>query len=353
MSRHDGRTEQPTARRLRQAREQGQVARSQEPAVAASLLMGVLVVAAVGPTTWTTWELQVARLLTLRTSVDDLSGDVGSLAAAMAVVGIVPFLVGAVLAGLAAGVPQVGLRPRPKLLVPKWSRVGPKAGLNRLKPSVAGWELARSTVKLGALAALLWGPVSAWTDTVQRGWTFAGGIAATAEMLTTLLIRALGIALVVAAADYLWNRRRTARDLRMTKDEVRREVKDQMGDPLMRSRRAERARHLSRNRMMAAVGEADVVVTNPTHLAVALRYTPTEPAPRVVAKGADRMAARIRGEARRHGVGVVEDVGLARALFRRCRPGDFVPHTLYEAVAVVLATAYRRGRTRPGARVLA
>jgi flagellar biosynthetic protein FlhB len=181
-----------------------------------------------------------------------------------------------------------------------------------------------------------------WQDRVHEGWTFQSGISATGEILATIFVRVIAVSAAVAVADYLWNRRKLMRDLRMTKDEVRREAKDQMGDPLMRSRRAERGRQLSRNRMLAGVAQADVVITNPTHLAVALKYSPSEPAPRVVAKGADHAAAKIRAEARRYGILVTEDKPLARALFRRVRQGEYVPQALFEAVAVVLAIVYRR-----------
>src|SRR5690606_2260219 len=128
------------------------------------------------------------------------------------------------------------------------------------------------------------------------------------------------------------------------------EAKQTEGDPLVKAQRRRRAQELSRNRMLREVAGADVVVTNPTHLAVALRYRDGEPAPRVVAKGADRLAAKIRKIAYRNGILVTEDKPLARALYRRCKVGAFIPGALYEAVAVVLAVAYRR---YGGARVAA
>jgi flagellar biosynthetic protein FlhB len=145
-------------------------------------------------------------------------------------------------------------------------------------------------------------------------------------------------------ADYLVTRVRTKRSLRMTRRELLQEHKEMEGDPLVRMQRRRRHRELSRNRMIADVATADVVITNPTHLAVALRYRPGEPAPRVVAKGAGRLAQRIRRVAYRHGILVREDPPLARAIYGRCRVGQFIPPALYEAVAIVLAVAYRRRR---------
>jgi flagellar biosynthetic protein FlhB len=111
---------------------------------------------------------------------------------------------------------------------------------------------------------------------------------------------------------------------------------------MIRAKRRQRASEMSRNRMLRDVAMADVVVTNPTHLAIALRYSDGDAAPRVVAKGADHLAAKIRGIAYRSGVQVIEDKSLARALYRRVRIGGYVPAALFEAVAIVLATAYRR-----------
>ena len=132
----------------------------------------------------------------------------------------------------------------------------------------------------------------------------------------------------------------------MSKQELKEEYKSSEGDPMVRSARRQRAREMSRNRMIFDVATADVVVTNPTRLAIALKYEDDEPAPRVVAKGANRLAAKIRTEARRNGVPVIEDKPLARALFRRIKIGHFIPGNLFEAVAAVLAVAYRRKARR-------
>ena len=342
MSRNDGKTEQPTPRRLREARDEGQIARSQEVGVAVSLIAALMVGLAVGPTVWRLWLQQMAMLLSLDVTGAGLRTQVTSTAAQMLIAVVAPFAFASVLAGVAGSVVQVGAQIKPKAARPKLSRAAPKAGLQRLKPSTSLWELGRTAIKLALVTAAVWSPLMSWQSHIERGWTFQSGLAATGDILATVFVRVIAVAAAVAVADYLWNRRKLMRDLRMTKDEVRREMKDMMGDPLLRSRRTERARQLSRNRMLAGVAQADVVIINPTHLAVALKYVPSEPAPRVVAKGADHAAAKIRAEARRHGITVTQDVPLARALFRRVRQGEYVPQALFEAVAVVLATVYRR-----------
>src|SRR5690606_8476800 len=159
----------------------------------------------------------------------------------------------------------------------------------------------------------------------------------------------IGLALVVIAAlDYLYQRFEYERSLRMTRQELKEELKELEGDPLLRSRIRRRQRELASRRMMQEVPKADVVITNPVHLAVALRYdAATMEAPVVVAKGAGYVARRIREVAMEHGVVVVEDVWLARTLYQSADIGDPIPENLYRAVARVLAFAYRVGRRRP------
>lgn len=349
MGRFDGKTEKATPQRRQKARSEGTVARSQEVGVAVSLVAAVLALRVFGGEAIGVAAEETRALLAV--PVTDLSelGGAGRAAGRMIVALSGPILAAAVLAALVAGVSQVGFRITPKAAQPKLSHVSPKKGLERLKPSRAGWELLRTALKLGLLVAIVWAPLQAWPTLVAQGSNLDGGIAATLGQTWSVLVRATALAAVIAAADYAWNRHRTGKELRMSKEEVRREHKDSEGDPLVRAQRRRRQSELSRNRMLRDVATADVVVTNPTHLAVALRYADGAPAPLVVAKGADRMAARIRAIAYRHGVTVTEDKSLARALYRRCRLGQYVPAALYEAVAVVLAIAYRRRGFLPAA----
>jgi len=157
-----------------------------------------------------------------------------------------------------------------------------------------------------------------------------------------LLVRVAGAFVVVAVADYVFQRREHEKNLRMTKYELREEHKRTEGDPLVRSRIRERQRAMSRHRMMQAVKKATVVVTNPVEVAVALRYDPRRiPAPVVVAKGRRLIAARIRAEARKHGVPIVPSPELARALYRSVPLGRQIPPELYQTVAEIIAFVYR------------
>lgn len=340
MGRFDGKTEKATPQKRQKARRDGTVARSQEVGVAASLLAMVLALRAFGAHGVDTLTAETRSLFTSASSTMPFQ-QVGVSAGRMLLSLLVPIVGVATFAALASGFGQVGFRITPKAVKPKLSNLSPKKGLQRLAPAKAGWELGRTAIKLGLLIAIVWVPLRRWVESPEAR-SLDTGLAETTAQVWALLLSVTGLAVVIAAADYGWNRYRTAKELRMSKDEVRRENKDSEGDPLVRGHRRRRAQELSRNRMLSDVATADVVVTNPTHFAVALRYADDEAAPRVVAKGTNLVAAKIRDLAHRNGVLVTENKPLARALYRRCKVGQYVPGALYEAVAVVLALAYRR-----------
>lgn len=331
-------TEKPTARRLREAKRRGSVARSPEMATAASLMTSVVALRVLAPGAARTVAAETRALFAEAGTIEPLAalGRAGGM-----ILSALPFAALALVLGVVASVAQTGLILAGEAAKPKLSHLSPRRGLERLKPGPATWDLVRTILKLGLLAAVVWGPVA---DAVGR--TAVGGDLGDvlSELLSTLdavLLRAALVAALVAAADYGIARHRHRRSLMMTRQEVRQEMKDEEGDPLARGRRRRRALELTRNRIIN-VAAADVVVTNPTHYAVALVYRPPESAPRVVAKGTNGKAAEIRRMAHRHGVPVIENRPLAQALFRRVRVGRHIPAALYEAAAVVLAEAYRR-----------
>lgn len=342
MAKQDDRTEKATPRRRQDARRKGTVAQSKEVAVALSLLVALLGVQILGPGAANTLRDQTMLLLGTSGTHTELPRDLLG-EATTGMLGILPAFLGlALLAGLFAGLGQVGFLFAAEAVRPKLSNLSPKRGLERLKPGPALWELLRSSLKLGLLFLLLLGPVRTWMETIGVRKNLEGMLGDTRAQLMGILWRVVLLAAVIAAADYAWNRWRTAKQLRMSKQDVKREHREQEGDPLIRSARRQRALAMSRNRMITAVRDADALVTNPTHFAVALKYEPDTAAPKVTAKGADKLALRMRREAFRCGVTVTEDKPLARELYRRCKPGQYVPAALYEAVALVLAVAYRR-----------
>lgn len=325
------------------------MARSQEVAVAGSFLALVVTMAIAGGPMVHRTMAEMRTVLIGATSVDAL-GSIGRQALTLAAILAGPFLFAAMVTGIGAGVAQVGVRFNVKLAKPKAKNLALKRGIERLRPAVASWELARSILKLSAVAAVVWPTLSAWRDHLANDRTLAGAIDRLTGVYGGVLLRATILALLIAIADYAYQRRRTTQKIMMSRQDIRREFRDSEGDPILRATRRRRQTELSRNRMLHDVASADVVLANPVHLAVALRYDPDEGAPRIVAKGADVVAERIRLIARRHGVPITTDIPLARALFRQCRIGQYVPSALYEAVAVVLAEAYRRTRRTPGTR---
>lgn len=352
MSQKDGRSEKATPQRKRKARDEGQVARSQEVAVAGSFLalVGTLAIGGRAMVERTMGELRT--FLGTAGSEQAMAG-AGSRALSMIVVLCVPFLAAAVVTGIASGAAQVGVKFNLKLAKPKAKHLSLKKGLDRFKPATATWELARSVLKLSAVAAVVWPTMSRWRDHLATDRTLAGGIERLTGAYGGIIVRAAILALVIAAADYAFQRHKNNKQMMMSRADIKREFRDSEGDPHQKAARRRRAAELSRNRMLSDVATADVLVTNPTHLVVALRYDPGEGAPRVIAKGADKVADKIKAVARRHGVPITPDLPLARALYRHCKVGAHVPSTLYEAVAVVLAAAYRRTGRGPGSRVRA
>jgi flagellar biosynthetic protein FlhB len=335
------RTQKPTPKRKRQARRRGQIARSPEVAVAASLLGGVLTLRFFAPAATRHFLATTSNLLGSAGGVTHPS--VGAVALDLAASAALPFLLVAVVMAVASGVAQTGFALAPEAAKPKLSNLSWRRGVQRLKPSNGGWDGLRTLIKLGVLTLAAWPVITSGLPRLLSGHNLGAGLDTTSNLAWSLLIRTALAALAVAAVDYTIARIKNTRSLRMSHQEVRQDYREAEGDPLVRGQRRRRMAEMSRNRILS-VATADVVVTNPTHFAVALAYNKGERAPRVVAKGSNGLAARIRKDAARHGIPVIENKPLARALFRRVKVGHLVPTALFEAVAVVLATAYRRRR---------
>jgi len=326
------RTEQPTVKHRKEVREKGKVARSSELGAWASLLaVAVLFPKLAG--------LAANRVDSFFRSVIDSVAH-PTTTAALAALPIVLVCTGI---GVLFSFAQVGLRFTPKALTPQFSRVSPRTGFSKIFSSQGAWSLGKTLVKLCILAGMGYVLLHQLMGSLLGGGTLplptTLGIAGAS---TSAQMRNIGVvALLVAAGDYAFQRRSYQQGLRMTKQEVKDENRRNDGSPEVRRALRSKARQLSRMRMMAAVASADVVVTNPTHFAVAIAYDrKKDRAPRVVAKGADIVAARIRGRAAEHGVPVVENPVLARTLHASCQVDDVVPAALYTAVARLLAFVY-------------
>src|SRR5690606_26538006 len=341
-------TEAPTPRRREDARRKGQIARSAEVGTACVLLGAAGVVQFGG------------RVLGLDL-VAILGGSFGTAsvppvgvdatAAWLRGVGwivlgaIAPVVLGISGLVLALGAVQGRGTLTMKPLEPDWSRLAPHKNLRRLfgvRPLV---ELAKSVLKLCIVAVAIYLAIGgAWSEILALPQQAPGAVLGIVHRLATRLFLTAGLAfLALAAADYFYQLWEHERGLRMTKEEVKQELKDTEGDPMIRSRMRALGRSLARRRMMAEVPTADVVVTNPTHIAVALRYDPSvAAAPIVVAMGERKLAQRIKEIALAAGVPVIENRPLARALLATGRIGLPIPPDLYVAVAEVLAFVIRQ-----------
>ncbi|MCL6515622.1 flagellar biosynthesis protein FlhB [Alicyclobacillus sp.] len=341
------RTERATPRRRQEVRRQGRIPHSPELSGAVALLAGVLALVAFGAQVWNQAIDAMASGLSAAVPLDWTPKAVSAifLGLALRVAKMVLPVAGiALLAGMAAAFAQVGPLFVPRLLVPDAGRVNPLAGIRRLWSARTLVEAAKSVAKLTLVGAVAYAAAKGAAESVARlgGVDPAGVPGAIGREAGRLAVEIAAALAAIAALDWIWQRFSFERSIRMTRQEVKDEFRQQEGDPQIRQRIRQQARALAMRRMMQNVPKADVVVTNPTHFAVALRYdAKTMSAPRVVAKGQDELALRIRSIARSHGVPVVENRPLAQTLYRRVEVDEAIPRELYRAVAEVLAYVYR------------
>ncbi len=343
------RTERPTAKRRKEMREEGNVARSTELGGWAALLFVASFLPQLGGAI-TSRLLSFMQMTSDAMAHPDAEKAVGLIGNGLATAAeaAVPALLFAGVLAIAIAVTQVGLVFAPKAMRMKFSRISPKSGFSRIYSSQGLWTLGKTMLKLVTLAFVGYLIIHRFVGGMLGGGTLplqATLIAASSTI--TQLMRFIGFsALVIAGADYYFERRKHQQDLRMTKQEVKKEFRENEGSPEMRRAQKSKARALSRQQIMAAVARADVVVTNPTHFAVAIAYdSSTDRAPRVVAKGADFNAVAIRERAKSCRVAIVENPPLARTLHATCEVDDVIPPQLYAAVAQLLAFVYSLSST--------
>ncbi|WP_091608054.1 EscU/YscU/HrcU family type III secretion system export apparatus switch protein [Arthrobacter koreensis] len=332
------RSEAATPKRMKEVREKGQLSRSDD----LTAWVGVGAAAAMMPATISRGADKGAESLI---RVDSLASNPSPEAAlrmfeqgagGLAYV-IGPMLAVVMVAVLATAAVQGGIHF--KKFKGKYEQFDLVKGTKRVFGGQAIWNGVKALLKTAVVGLVLYAVI----QNLMPALMTAGGMSITALVaeagggVATLLQFAVAAGLALAAADIMMVMRRNRKRTRMTKKEVKDENKNTDGDPLIKSQRRSRQLAMSRNRMMAAVGDSDVVLLNPTHVAVALKYEPGKSAPRVVAKGSGTIAARIREEAEAKGVPMVRDVPLARALHSACELGQEIPVELYNAVARVLA----------------
>ena len=345
------RSEQPTAKRREEARREGRIAVSRELPGALVLLGSLGVYGMAGGHAFSEAVRHFERGLSSLPAADLTQNGVLArfLDAAIAGVAIAwPFLVVPAVIAVAVGVLQSGGALSMTPVTPKWNRIDPWQGFGRILSARGAVDVLRAVLKLAVVGTIAYLTLRGEWESLTIVGEDGLGMAALGRVVWALWLR-IGLAfLLIAGLDYGYQWWQHEKGLRMSKDEVRRESKELEGSPQMRAHMRALQRQVAKRRMMADVRQADVVLRNPTHFAVALRYDAAKMrAPKVVAKGERLVAQRIIEEAARHDVPVVENPPLARALFRAVKIGREVPNDLYRAVAEVLAYVYAlRGRPR-------
>lgn len=345
-------TEKATPKRREEARKRGQVARSQEVNTGLGLLMVFAMLAFMG--SWLLSGFMAVMEGSLRDagSSDRLTPtaawDVMMAAGLDGLRMVAPFAVAGLIVGVLASALQVPPKITPEVLKPRFSVISPKSGFKRLFSLRSGVRTVKDLLKIALTGAVAYAVLKAAIPDLM---TLMGAPPGMSLVVVSGLVMKVGFAIVavyivIAVADLLYERWQHERDLRMTRDEVKREFKDQDLGPEVKAQMKRRQREMAVRRMMSDVPDADVVITNPTHYAVALKYAKAFPAPKVVAKGADNVAFRIIATAREHGVTVREAPPLARSLFAAAEVGQYIPADAFGAVAEILAHVYTTtGRT--------
>lgn len=343
MAKNDA-TEAPTEKRKREARKEGRIARSMELTSWLSVIVGLSMLPVVAKNEQAAFQEAFARLA--NPDAEPLSKTLGivlwkGLSAAL------PLFLAVWGSVLAVTVAQVGFVLTGKPLKPKAERLNPLKNVKRIVGVRGAVELLKQTGKGVVIVLLMWGVVKGASEAlVSRGGEEAVSQMAYVYARLAAAVRTVAVfGLILAVLDYGYQKWQLRRDMRMTKQEIRDELRQSEGDPLVKQRIRQLQREMARRRMMADVKTATTVIVNPTRIAVALRYRPgVDVAPVVVAKGRGAIARKIRETAIESRVPVVRSIQLARALEKSCEIGDEVPASLFNAVARVLAFLARVGR---------
>lgn len=341
----DDKTEEPTAKKRSDARKKGQVARSQELNAAFVLLIGFLTLRVL-------WEYiygniaqytiyiysHLAQSVTIEGLMELFIGIMIVLAKT-----VLPIMLAILIIGLAVNLFQVGFMFSTEQLEFKLDKLNPINGFGRIFSKRSLVELFKSIFKIIVIGYFLYLYLKDQIPLLPQFIFFdlPQSLATAADIIFTMAFQVVGVIMLMAAADYAYQKWQMTQDLKMSKQEVKDEYKQTEGDPQIKGKIRQKQRQMAMQRMMSEVPKADVIVTNPTHLAIALRYSKGMVAPLVVAKGQDIVAERIKQIAREHHIMIVENKAVARALYQAVEVGGVVPAELYQAVAEILAYVYR------------
>ncbi len=349
----ESKTEEATPRKLADARLKGDVAKSPDVAAALSLTGAAAVVLMSGGWFATSMAEQLLPFIAApHTMLGGLEAGAGVEIGAIALWAIAPFLgvvmLATIVGGVGGNVAQSGLIFTAEKLKPNWSLVNPIAGFKRIFGPDGLFQFIKTFLKLLAVGVICWLVLRPHVRELEN-------MAAMPPAMILPLARDLAIALMVstiiflafaAGADFLWQKYRFAERMKMTMEELKEDYKQSEGDPHIKAKLKQIRAQRSRQRMMQNVPKATVIVTNPTHYSVALRYEAGDAAPVCVAKGVDALALRIREVAREHGVAIVENVPLARALYAAVDVDETIPREHFEAAAKVIGFVMQKRKKR-------
>jgi len=344
-------TEQPSAKRLEEAVEKGDVAKSQELNSVAVIIAVLLVFKNFSSYMGNNLQefmgyfYQHSSLLALnQSSLPEIMALV--LKAFASVVG--PVLLGVLLLAMISNVGQIGFVFASKALIPDFKKLSPMQGLKRMFSSRSLVEMVKGILKISIIATIGYSVVTSYFDDflVLSHRTILQISALTAEVIFELTFKVALALLVMAIADFAYQKYEYQKKLKMTKTEVKDETKQSEGDPKVKGKIKAKQQEIVRQRMMSDVPNATVVVTNPTHYAIALKYDPADKsdAPKIVAKGKNLIAQKIKEIAAQNNVPVIENKPLARSLFAACEVGSEIPMALYQAVAEVLSQVFKNNQ---------
>ena len=349
----ESKTEEATPRKLADARLKGDVAKSPDVAAALSLTGAAAVVLMSGGWFATSMAEQLLPFIAApHTMLGGLEAGAGVEIGAIALWAIAPFLgvvmLATIVGGVGGNVAQSGLIFTAEKLKPNWSLVNPIAGFKRIFGPDGLFQFIKTFLKLLAVGVICWLVLRPHVRELEN-------MAAMPPAMILPLARDLAIALMMstiiflafaAGADFLWQKYRFAERMKMTMEELKEDYKQSEGDPHIKAKLKQIRAQRSRQRMMQNVPKATVIVTNPTHYSVALRYEAGDAAPVCVAKGVDALALRIREVAREHGVAIVENVPLARALYAAVDVDETIPREHFEAAAKVIGFVMQKRKKR-------
>ncbi|SFB25242.1 flagellar biosynthetic protein FlhB [Acetitomaculum ruminis DSM 5522] len=345
-------TEEPTAKKLKEAREEGQVAKSQEVSNAFGLfsLFCILKLGMgyIGNSFLELYHVFFNKIADVRSygngglSMSVMHGFVSECLIIILKV-CAPFLALGFVVMFIVNVAQVGLKVSTKPMMPKLSKINPLSGFKRIFSSKSLFELVKSLFKIGIVVYIAYSRIKDKFGTIYLLYdlSLTEAVATVGDIAIDVGFTISLVYFVVGLMDFAFQKHKFKEEVKMTKQEVKDEYKNTEGNPEIKSQQRQRMREASQRRMMEDVKDADVVITNPTHLAVALKYdADNSSAPVVVAKGADFIANKIKEEAKAHNVMIVENKPLARMLYANVEIGEMIPQELYQAVAEVLAYVY-------------